>query len=69
MREWCAAPATEAFNELVTHREENARLRDFIVEESKRLESQSEAHPARWLRLRLDQQGLRETASGRIRGS
>jgi hypothetical protein len=57
VREWCGAPATESFNELVALREENARLRELIMEESKRLEAQGEAHHARWLRRRLDRQG------------
>lgn len=57
VREWCGAPATEAFNELVALREENTRLRDLIIEETRRLEGQGEAHHARWLRRRLDRKG------------
>jgi hypothetical protein len=57
VREWCGVPATEAFNELLALREENARLRDLIIEETRRLEAQGEAHHARWLRRRLDRKG------------
>ena len=57
VREWCGAPETEEFNELVALREENARLRGLIIEESQRLEVQGETHHARWLRRRLDRQG------------
>lgn len=57
VREWCGAPAVEAFDELRALRQENARLRTLIGDEVSRLEGQGEQHEARRLRKRLDGEG------------
>ncbi len=54
VREWCGASAVEVFDERSALREENARLRQLIGDEVRRLEQQGEQHDARRLQRRLD---------------
>lgn len=54
VREWCGAPAVEAFDERRALRQENARLRTLIGDEVRRLEGQGERREARRLQKRLD---------------